>query len=351
VTELTDLLDKLHNQRKLDHSLLLGYYGGGNYGDEFLMEVLANLLTARDVQEVTITYQDPKTYKTFHHDFGYTLCNMHDKKTLLRAVLKSKNILVGGGGLWGRDFNFNVLLMSILLFVSRWFLGKKVYLLGIGYYQSTSRLGHVGAWLAGRAANVVLARDKETLANFQKVNKKNTHLSRDIAWYADRIDEAAYAKDVDRLNTKFPVRGKTLFYTLRKLEGYYDLIGRCLSQNQDKPSIAGLLVPRQVRPDGFQLLTNWQKESPDLQIFDLDFNPMALFYFFRRHRKNLALIGPQYHIIITAHLNDVPFLPIVYDNKVAELLKQIKDPRKALPAVGLQQADIQKFIDAFYRSN
>ena len=347
LTELTELLDQIHARGNLEHSLLLGYYGGGNYGDELLLEILANLLASRGIQDATITYQDPKNYTAFHHDFGYKLAHMHDKKALLGAVLKNKTIIVGGGGLWGRDFNFNMLLLSLMLFASRWLLRKKVYLLGVGYYRSTSWLGHFGAFLAGKSANATLARDQETLTNFRKVSK-HTFLSRDIAWYVKDVDATAYTKDVAKLDKKLKVRGKTLFFTLRKLEGYYSLIGECLAQNQDKPAMAGLLVPRKVRPDGFQLLSGWQLHNKNLQIFDLESNPLGLFYFFRKHRDNLAVIGPQYHIIITAHLSGVPFMPIVYDNKVTELLRQIKDPRDPLPVQELDQKDLQEFIDDFY---
>jgi len=50
---------------------------------------------------------------------------------------------------------------------------------------------------------------------------------------------------------------------------------------------------------------------------------LALFLFFQKHSHQLSLIGPQFHVILTAHLTGVPFLPLAYDNKVLELFKQI----------------------------
>jgi polysaccharide pyruvyl transferase WcaK-like protein len=340
-------LTDLFAEADLEHSLLIGYYGGGNYGDEFLLEVLGNLFKQQGLADIAITYQTPGEYKTFHHDFGYRLVPMHDKKALLQSIFKQKNILIGGGGLWGRDFNSNVLLLSLCLFVSRWLLGKKVYLLAVGYYSSTSWLGRIGAFLAGKAANVILARDNESLHNFRRHNR-HTRLTQDIALYANGIDPESYAADVARLERQLKVTQKTLFFTLRKLGGYYNLVGECIRQNPDKPIIAGLLVPRRVRPDGYALLADWQKQHPNVRVFDLTFNPLALFYFFRKHHKNLVLIGPQYHIIVTAHVNGVPFLPVTYDNKVAELLGQFKDTRRPIPIGKLTLEDTQDFIDDIY---
>src|SRR6476661_5539742 len=100
------LLDFLHTTN-LDHSLLIGYYGGGNYGDELLLEVLGNLLRRQGINDAAITYQRPDTYPTMHHDFGFKLVDMHDRKAVFRTALHSQNILIGGGGLWGVDMNLN----------------------------------------------------------------------------------------------------------------------------------------------------------------------------------------------------------------------------------------------------
>ena len=151
--KLNDFLQKTN----LDDSLLIGYYGGGNYGDELLLEVLCNLLASKGVQNLKITYQRPNTYQAMHRNFGSELVDIHNREAVTRAAFKSKNILIGGGGLWGVDMNFNTLLLSIFLFVSRWALRKKVYLLGVGYYNSTTWMGRLGAWFAGKAANVIIA--------------------------------------------------------------------------------------------------------------------------------------------------------------------------------------------------
>jgi polysaccharide pyruvyl transferase WcaK-like protein len=338
---------------RLDNSLLFGFYGGGNYGDELLMEVLAGLLKQQGATHVDIAYQHPENYDTFHHDFEYPLVNMHSKPALLKALLRKKQIVVGGGGLWGMDANLNVLMMSILLFLGRFVMGKKVYLLAIGYYNSSTTLGRIGAWFAGKAANHIIARDDETYANFSRINK-HTSQDTDIAWHIDELNLKAYQADVDALDRQLHVESKTLFITLRRFKDTYknhlaEVIADCLEQNGGRQVIIALMEPREVDPEGYALLKQWRAQFNNVQVLDFSFNPLALFLFFRRHHENLVFIGPQFHAILSAHLTGVPYLPLVYDNKVERLLHNIAPDTAHIPVQGLQAADVQNFIDTTYR--
>lgn len=346
--KLTQFLKK----HPLDDSLLIGFYGGGNYGDELLLEVLAGLLKKQGAKRVSVAYQKPELYSEFHHDFGFTLVDMHSKRQLLRAIFTKKRIVFGGGGLWGMDSTVNLLLLSIVVFFARWLLGKKVYLLAVGYYNSATRIGRIGAWFAGKAANCVVARDTETYENFKRI-QRNTYKDADIAWYISELDLLPYQANLKALEKRVRVSEKTLFITLRRFhtEPKYHLaavIGQCLQNNADKPIILALMEPQRIDPSGYELLQSWQQNYPNLQILDFSFNPLALFLFFRAHSQRLVFIGPQFHAILSAHLTGVPFLPIVYDNKVRGLLKHIapKQPFYALP--GLRAFDVQRFIDQSY---
>ncbi|HSX17223.1 MAG TPA: polysaccharide pyruvyl transferase family protein [Patescibacteria group bacterium] len=345
-------LPEFLQSRQLDSTLLLGFYGGGNYGDELLMEVLAGLLKKQGSTGVSIAFQHPETYKIFHHEFGYDRVNMHSRKAIIKAILGKKNIVVGGGGLWGLDANLNVLIMSIMLFLSRWLLGKKVYLLAIGYYNSSPRIGRLGAWFAGKAANTIIARDDETYQNFKRLNK-HTEQDTDIAWYISQLDLESYKADAERLDSQVSIQGKTIFITLRRFkEGYknslVEVVDSYLQQNTNRHIIVALMEPRHIDPQGYKLLEKWQHDYPNIQILDFAFNPLALFLFFRKHHNNLLFIGPQFHAILSAHLTGVPYLPLVYDNKVQNLLRSIAPAAKPLSIQSLQATDIQRFIDSTY---
>lgn len=334
--------------KNFDNSMLLGFYGGGNYGDELLMEVLAGLLKKQGTKNVTIAYQQPDKYGTFHHNFGYKRINMHDRGAMLKGILRSKKLVVGGGGLWGLDSNLNILLMSLALFASRWLFGKKVYLLAVGYYNSAPKIGRLSAWLAGKAANGILVRDQESYENFARINKK-TDCDTDIAWYIDQLDLTPYQKDLAKLEELVRVEQKTLFITLRRFHGarrhhLAAVVAEFLRSNQSQPIIIALLEPQSNDPEGYSLLESWQETYPNIQIVDFSFNPLALYLFFQKYHDKLLFFGPQFHGILSAHLTGVPYMPIAYDNKVRNLLQHVAPGRQHVALQALKPEDLQQFI-------
>jgi polysaccharide pyruvyl transferase WcaK-like protein len=351
------LLDFL-KQTNLQQTLLLGYYGGGNYGDELLLEVLQNLLRQQGIKDVSIAYQVPSKFDEFHHDLGYKLVSFRDRVALLKAGLINKNIIVGGGGLWGVDMNLNTLIMSMFLFVNRYIFGKKIHLVGVGYYNSTNLMGHVGAWFAAKSANTILARDEETQHNFSKFTKK-VYLDHDMAWYIKDVNLSQYEEGLAKFEQRIKVGDKTLFITLRRAQSkhqhavfnnFSNQISKTIELNQDKDIIIGLLEAEEKSPAEFKMARKWAKKYHNVQILDHNINPLTLYLFFKKYQDKLALIGPQFHIIITAHLNNVPFMPLVYDNKVRAMLEKIKvGTDHQISIRDLHQTDVQQFIDATYQ--
>ncbi|HSD55997.1 MAG TPA: polysaccharide pyruvyl transferase family protein [Candidatus Saccharimonadales bacterium] len=350
-------LTQLLKTTNLDNSLLIGYYGGGNYGDELLLEVLGNLLSQNHTKDVTITYINPEQYENYHRDFGYKRIDMQDKKQLIKQLFKSKNIMIGGGGLWGVDMNFNTFLLSLMLFMGRWLLGKKVYLLGVGYYNSTTRMGRAGAWLAGKAANAIIARDDETFENFSLINHE-TYLDSDMAWYIDQVNLRPYEHDVTIMEERLRIDQKTLVVALRRPQSkkhgheftaFTDHIGEFIAANPDKSIIIAVLESLSRSPEEHRQAHAWREMYPNVQLLDFPHNPLALFLFFRKHHRDLALIAPQFHVIITAHLTNVPFSPIVYDNKVNALLSQIGiADNERIPMKAVNLGIMQQFADNFF---
>jgi polysaccharide pyruvyl transferase WcaK-like protein len=335
----------------LEHSLLIGFYGGGNYGDELLLETLLNEFSRKEYKHIRIYYQAPEVYTRFHHNFGYEVLDARNKPKFLRESLKSKHVIVGGGGLWGMDVNPNILLLSILLLIYRYIFRKKVYLLGVGYYGSTGKLGKLSAFLAAKAANKIIARDREAAQRFKRFTRRVV-LGNDIAWLLKDMPLDAYQNDTEALEKSIAPAGKTLFIAIRHFKpthknNFVDIVETFLAQNQSKPVIVAMLQTPESYPEGHKLLETWQKRYPNVQMTNGMYNPLALFLFLQRHKQNLAIIAPQFHLIISAYLNSVPFLPVAYDNKVTELLEQIDAPQ-IIPINELEQFDIQQFADIFF---
>lgn len=351
--KLTDFLQKTD----LEKSVLIGYYGGGNYGDELLLEVLSNLLARQGVHDLTITYQQPESYASMHRDLGFRLIDIHDRRAVIVTALKSKNIIIGGGGLWGVDMNLNTLALSMFLFVSRWALRKKVYMLGVGYYNSTTWQGRLGAWLAGKASNVLIVRDTESAKNFGRITQ-HAHKDRDMAWHVPEIDPTPYMEDVAQLQERCPIGGKTLLVALRRPQSkrqqnqflrYNKLIGWLIQMNPDRPIVLVMLESEAKDPAVYEQARKWRRNHKHLRIIEAPYNPLTLFLYIKQNHKRLGLIAPQLHLIMTAHLTGVPFLPITYDNKVWELLDQIGTPIDDRIALGnVTGEDMQDFANTFF---
>lgn len=327
-------ITKLLRDHDFNKSLLIGYYGGGNFGDELLLEVLLNMFKKQGVTQLDVVYQEPQRYKTYHHDFGCQLVTMRDKFSFLRALLRSKNVVVGGGGMWGLDVNMHTLLLGIVLWVSRWVLGKNVFLLGVGYYQSTSWLGRVSAWLSAKAAHHIVVRDTESHENFA-IFTHRVSLDKDIAWYTRQLDLSQYDPEADRLAADMALpesrSDRTLFITLRRFKPQYandftHVVEAFIAAHPKRHMVVALLEPRQVDPEGYALLSQWAKKYVQIHITDFAYNPLALLVFFQKNHKQLAFMGPQFHGLLVAHLAGVPYLPLVYDNKSRQLLEQVAAP-------------------------
>jgi polysaccharide pyruvyl transferase WcaK-like protein len=253
--------------------------------------------------------------------------------------------------------NFNTLLLSVFLFVSRWVLRKKIYLLGTGYYNSTTKIGHWAAWLAGKAANAIIARDPESAENFSRVSK-NVYQDADIAWNIPGLNLSPYYKQVERMQKKLLVGGKTLLAALRRPQAksqssdfvrYNHLVTELAKSNPDRPIILVMLESEAKNSSIYKQARALRRRHKHLRILEAPYNPLTLFLYIKQNRNKLCLVAPQLHLIMTAQLAGVPFWPMAYDNKVSMLLDQIGVPAK--DRIDIKDASIermQKFTDQFF---
>jgi polysaccharide pyruvyl transferase WcaK-like protein len=341
------ILDFFRNT-SLENSLLVGFYGGGNYGDELLMEVMQGFFKQQRIKDLKIYYQDPPHFSVFHQDLGYGLVDGRSKRHLLTSLVKCKNVLIGGGGLWGMDANVNILLLGILLFLGK-ILGKKIYLIGVGYYGSTNTYGSVSAYLTGLASTLIFARDQESFQNFKKINPA-TYLDKDLAFYLSDLKTVSFTQtQVLPFDLK---KTPAVVITLRRFKDsrgdtYSQLIKQLVIRNPQIHFILLLLEPKFIDPEGYAFIKNLGKYK-HVEFYDFSYNPLLLVQFFQAHHQQLALIAPQYHAIITAILSKTAFFPIVYDNKVRELLQRLR-VKGITPIKELKYEQFQQFVEQFVK--
>lgn len=327
-------LEEFFKETDLEQCFLVGYYGGSNFGDELLLEVLQNILKKIGVKHVSFYYSNPKIFPVYHHKYEYRLIKS-TPWNILKSVVKSKSILIGGGGLWGLDFNKNVALMSLLLFIAHYLLGKKVYLVGVGSYSSTSRLGRFFSKVAGVAANIILARDSETYGSFRRINK-NTYQASDIAFLLPTLDLSIYDAELNNYAlTKLVDKYKTL--TLVSTRNYNDRFSASTNTQIYHEALKGFLSHTKehvvllflnasdfdpaISKYYFDLKTKYKSV---VSIVEINTNPILMFQFLHTYHSKIRIIAPQYHMQLLAHITGTRFLPLRYDNKNEQLFKQLE---------------------------
>ncbi len=336
------------SETNLNNSFIIGYYGGGNFGDELLLEVLQNLFKKNNTSNIKF-YYTADNYETFHKDFGYKKVNPANKFSFFQELIKSKNIIIGGGGIWGLDFNNNIYILSILLFICRFFLQKNVYLLGIGYYSSTTKKGHQSAKIAAKASNLIIARDDESYSNFKKLNDE-TYQDFDLSFNIPQTDKNLYTDDAKELVKNLKIDKKTYIISLRRFNkkfenNYTNIIKEIIKDNPKKRFIVNTFEPKEVDPEGYELIKKLESENKNVTAyFDFNFNPLAYYYFLIQNKSKIVTIAPQFHSIISSYQAGVKFFPFVYDNKVEEVLKQF-GVKKYKWINDLEKSDIQQFIN------
>jgi polysaccharide pyruvyl transferase WcaK-like protein len=340
------------NSQNLDDSMIIGYYGGGNFGDELLMEVLLNILERQKVKNLKVLYLSYIGYEKYHRKFNkLEIVSIKNKFKFFYKLIRSKNIIIGGGGIWGLDFNFNVFILSLIIFISKFVFFKNIFLLGIGYYNSTTILGRFAASLVGVSSDVIIARDSETYKNFRKVSKK-VYIDRDIAFNFFEIDINQYAEKISDLEKRINIFYPTIFITIRRFSGrnnanYQKAILEVIQKNISKKICISLFETKEIDVDGYKFLTSISINNKNITILDFDFNPVALFFLFQKHNKDIIIISPQFHGQVMANVTNTPFLPISYDNKNSELFNLL-GIKNFIKFKDITYLDMQKFIDNFY---
>lgn len=332
-------------QTDLEKCLLVGYYGGGNFGDELLLEVLLNVLYQRQVRQVAFVYRNQAKLHDWHATFPYRVIG--SLPGMLLGMLRSRSIIVGGGGLWGMDVNFNILLLSLLLWLARHVLGKEVYLLGVGYYGSTGRLGRFSARLAAKSANLIIARDDETLHNFQKLSPE-VSLDTDLAFLLPKLDLTTYDKAAKRLAAGLHLGHDMVYVTLRQFHddraaAYHRALESAIAKHSQVTWLVSLLQPVSDYPAGQVLLERWARHYPNVQLLKTDVNPLVLVRFFQQHAAQFRFITPQFHAIVTAIICHIPYAPIVYDNKVQQLLNR-QGHAHTINLMDITPGDLDEFL-------
>jgi polysaccharide pyruvyl transferase WcaK-like protein len=300
-----------------DRSFLIGYYGGTNFGDELLLEVLLYNAKLRNAQGLSFLYLNNSNYSTYHDEYGYNKCLLSDKFNLLKNLLLSKSVIVGGGGHWGQDFNMKIAVLSVILLFCKIFLRKDVILLGVGVYSTLPKWGEKYLWCALKASKYIYVRDKESYEICSRV-KSDTILDKDIALAFSEVQ--TFPKRNFKIHGDIKC-GSTIItlrhFSAHKKNAYNEALFQVIKSNPDLNFIILCLSAHDFEGENNLLISRLKQDFHNVtDVIPFNCNPLDIIEFLRELApKEIKIVSPQYHMQIVSYLNKVPFAALAYDSK------------------------------------
>ena len=129
-----------------------------------------------------------------------------------------------------------------------------------------------------------------------------------------------------------------------KQDNYNNSVEKLIQQNPEKKFTVAILESAKEDAHNDALIRSWAKKFNNVTTFSPIFNPLELYSEFMEG-ASYCVVAPQYHVIITAHAAGISFMPIVYDNKVRQVLQEINPTVEPYSIETLKTEDIQLFID------
>ena len=187
--------------------LLLGYYGFGNLGDELLLQACIKILNERGIKNKNIIVLSNNPEET-RKSFNVEAVNRWKISEVVKAMRKSENLILGGGGL----FQDSTSIKSCVYYWGVVRLAKlfrlKIFALGQSIGPLSSRFSKFLTGNALRLCEKVQVRDENSFKIAGGFHCKNLELGQDL---------------VLKLGEGLEIRGEILNIILVNLRPYKNL--------------------------------------------------------------------------------------------------------------------------------
>jgi len=265
--------------------LLVGYYGYGNAGDEFLLHQTKHFLADTLPREPIVWFSKLKTF--------------------LYIPMASFVVFGGGGLLQNKTSNRSLYYYLSLLFFAK-LCRKPIVLLSQGIGPIS---GRVSNWLTGYAlsrCSFISVRDLVSYRISKSYNPKTTQ-SIDLSFYKNPIKQRSFSNDVGVGELA------SVFINIRSGAEWtaYRSIFQSIFEALEHTSYV-------IAQDGVDV--SLANATSDIDLFDLfskcdqDRSPVK------------AMMSMRYHGCVWAIINNIPCLALAYDEKIVQLALQFNLP-------------------------
>lgn len=311
-------------------TLVVGGYGYGNLGDEAM---LAGLLTQFDRSRVTVVSRSPSETARFHQVDSVDIAHA------IPALASHGSVVIGGGGLFGRDMGRLGRLLPIFgELAARG--GRNVYLRGVGFDREVPRTAQYVAARLCRVADEVTVRDATSAALLGEWGVKAA-VAADLSSMLAPAPVVA-ARQVLReagVDVTRPVVGLALTALDAGLAAQIlDAVPRLIQAN---PEVEFCFVPMSRHPsvrthDDRVLAAQLRDRAPRLRVARVDDPAVALALV----GCFSALVAMRYHSLLFAERMGVPLVPVPYAEKCRRWLDE-----RGRAAIAAEVAPLQRALN------
>ncbi len=312
--------------------LLLGYYGFKNSGDDaLLLSIIQQLKKTRDSLSLGVLSYNPEETKRL---FGIDAVNRNNIFAVLKAIISSKMLLVGGGTLIQDSTSTKSLIYYLAVIKLAQVFNKKVmlYANGIGPIKEENKK------ITKRIINkvdVITLREELSLEELKKIGVDKPK----IIVTADSVFGIDYEK-----KEKF----KEKQYQLVSVRNHKNLFGNFCSdiaklcdKMYEEHNISTIFIPFQKKNDSeiTEKIRNLMKNESEVFDTECEFSDLMSLM------ENARLcIGMRLHSLIYSVISKIPCVGLVYDQKVKAFMDYIGQ-KNYLDASSLNYKDLIEKVD------
>ena len=286
-------------------TMVVGGYGYGNLGDEAM---LAGLLTTLDRTQVTVVSREPRETTRAHGVRSISL------RRAPLAIASHRTVLIGGGGLFGRDMGRIGRLLPVAGEAAAR-LGCTVRIRGVGFDRQMSPVRARLLRRLLRVASEVTVRDRESVEIARELGAA-ADLQPDLSTL---VPPAGPAEALRALSATGVEPGRpVVILALTAVEPVLSkkverAIGEVVAA---RPDLAFVALPMSRHPtvpthDDRVLAARLTRRVPSIRLLEIDDPALALAVI----GLSAAVVGMRYHSLLFADRMGVPLVAVPYAEK------------------------------------
>lgn len=308
-------------------ALIIGHYGGRNFGDELMLLGLVRLLGRRDDSAIRVQTPDG-TISPDLRRLGVEAGYSRAPGQILKGIWWADTVVLGGGTMFHdgypderyRDYWRNLLALALIFTLAR-LLGRHVSLIGIGVGPLHRWRTRAFTTLIKLAANDITVRDRQSYDDLAALpgGAGKVTIADDLSGFVPLPEKESATRRLLGISLVPPavVSGAEQV----AVEAFYDALAVQVSEALGSGAFDGvMLISANVGKDSDQavaLQMLWLLGAPVGRVEHLVFagDPLA---FAQQIGRCSLVVAARYHVAVVARAMAVPTIWLAYQRKVAD---------------------------------